>query len=343
MGRNLSDVTVKLNVEQPSVPINMGNLAVFIKGEADKSEVFKSYDDVIATYSENDAINQVANGYFNQKQHGDKLILITYANLNTAADTYYDTGWEFATVVGSDGTNSEDEAATLSNYIAGKDERFAVIAYPATETTVSKADNIHSKFGNARRTIVFASGKDQSQAFYGIGALIGAVANEVVGSVTWKFRQLGGVKTVDLTVPQIQKLQEANIITYVTKAGIDQTSEGKTVGNEYIDALHGDDWVKASIETELQKLLSSSKKLTFNAIGIAQIDATVTQVLSQATQNGIIIENPENGMGNFSVNTVAREDSSATDISNRQYTGLSFSYVRAGAIHAVTVSGQINL
>ena len=80
MGRNLSDVTVKLNVEQPSVPINMGNLAVFIKGEADKSEVFKSYDDVIATYSENDAINQVANGYFNQKQHGDKLILITYAN-----------------------------------------------------------------------------------------------------------------------------------------------------------------------------------------------------------------------------------------------------------------------
>ena len=54
---------------------------------------------------------------------------------------------------------------------------------------------------------------------------------------------------------------------------------------------------KASIETELQKLLSSSKKLSFDAVGIAQIDATVTQVLSQATNNGIIPRECRNRYG----------------------------------------------
>ena len=59
MGKNLSDVTVKLNVEQPSVPVNMGNLAIFVKGESPKMESFGSYDDVVSNYSENDAINQL--------------------------------------------------------------------------------------------------------------------------------------------------------------------------------------------------------------------------------------------------------------------------------------------
>lgn len=343
MGKNLSDVTVKLNVEQPSVPVNMGNLAIFVKGESPKMESFGSYDDVVSNYSENDAINQIASGYFAQADHGDKLFVITYNVLDSVAETYYSAGWEFATVVGADGTNPDTEVATLSNYISGKDERFAIVAYPATEKTVSKAEEIRSNLGNARRTIIFANGEDQSKAFYGLGALIGAVANELVGSVTWKFRKVGGVKPATLTVTQIQKLHDANIFTYVTKAGINQTSEGKTVGGEYIDALHGDDWVKASIETELQKLLSSSKKLSFDAVGIAQIDATVTQVLSQATNNGIILENAETGMGKFAVTTVPREESPASDISSRQYTGLSFSYTRAGAIHSVVVSGQINL
>lgn len=39
---SISDVTVVLNVETPSVPVNMGNLAVFVKGVADKIESFSA-------------------------------------------------------------------------------------------------------------------------------------------------------------------------------------------------------------------------------------------------------------------------------------------------------------
>lgn len=366
MSNTLSDITVKLNTETPSTPVNMGNLALFVKGDKQNVEGFNSYEDLQKVYGSNDLVKQVANGYFSQDDHGNKLFVITYTDVATAATAYYGEGWEFATVIpgvkvvtpsentGGD-QNKEKEAVTvdttndladtvaLSNFIDSKKERFAIVGLPATAENVAKIADTKKAFGNSPRTIFFVSGADQAEAEYGIGGLVGAVGNETVGAFTWKFRKIGGVKPVDLTVTQIQKLHENNAFTYVTKAGLDQTSEGKTLSGEFIDALHGDDWVKASLETELQKLLSNSKKITFDSAGIAQIDATVTAVLTTATNNGIISVNPETNAGEFTVTTASRAQSSEEDIAQRNYTGLKFSYTRSGAIHTVRVNGQINI
>lgn len=366
MSNTLSDITVKLNTETPSTPVNMGNLALFVKGDKQNVEGFNSYEDLQKVYGSNDLVKQVANGYFSQDDHGNKLFVITYTDVATAATAYYGEGWEFATVIpgvkvvtpsentGGD-QNKEKEAVTvdttndladtvaLSNFIDSKKERFAIVGLPATAENVAKIADTKKAFGNSPRTIFFVSGADQAEAEYGIGGLVGAVGNETVGAFTWKFRKIGGVKPVDLTVTQIQKLHENNAFTYVTKARLDQTSEGKTLSGEFIDALHGDDWVKASLETELQKLLSNSKKITFDSAGIAQIDATVTAVLTTATNNGIISVNPETNAGEFTVTTASRAQSSEEDIAQRNYTGLKFSYTRSGAIHTVKVNGQINI
>ena len=296
MSNTLSDITVKLNVETPSVPVNMGNLALFVKGDRQNIEGFNSYEDLQKVYGSNDLVKQVANGYFSQDDHGNKLFVITYTDVATAATAYYGEGWEFATVlpikgvvvappqIHEDGENDHKETVTvdttndladavaLSNFIDSKKERFAVVGLPAITENVDKIADTKKAFGNSPRTIFFVSGANQAEAEYGIGGLVGAVGNETVGSVTWKFRKIGGVKPVDLTVTQIQKLHESNAFTYVTKAGLDQTSEGKTLSGEFIDALHGDDWVKASLETELQRLLPNSSKITFDAAGIAQKD-----------------------------------------------------------------------
>ena len=93
----------------------------------------------------------------------------------------------------------------------------------------------------------------------------------------------------------------------------------------------------------MQRLLSNSSKITFDAAGIAQIDATVTAVLTTATNNGIISVNPETNAGEFTVTTTSRAQSSEEDIAQRNYTGLKFSYTRSGAIHTVKVNGQINI
>ena len=66
-------------------------------------------------------------------------------------------------------------------------------------------------------------------------------------------------------------------------------------------------------------------------------------MLNNATSNGIILTDKETGAGDFSVTTVSRADTPTADIAERRYNGLSFAYTRAGAIHSVKVSGQINL
>ena len=89
MSNTLSDITVKLNVETPSVPVNMGNLALFVKGDKQNVEGFNSYEDLQKVYGSNDLVKQVANGYFSQDDHGDKLFVITYTDVATAASAYY--------------------------------------------------------------------------------------------------------------------------------------------------------------------------------------------------------------------------------------------------------------
>lgn len=342
MSETLSDITVKLNVDQPSTPVNMGVLAIFTKGETPDVKSYYTLGDVQEDFAQNTDLLAVAQGYFAQKYHGEKLVVITYSeSIAAATAAYYSEGWEFATVVGED---AQTDVVTLANYLDGQSERFAVVGVPATtEFVTTKLDSFVDRFEGVKRVIVFASGKTEAKALFGAGALIGALGNEQVGSITWKFRQIGGVETTDLSVTNIKKLHNNKIFTYVEKSGIQQTSEGFTLSGEFIDSLHGDDWIKATIETELQKLLSTSRKITFDAVGIAQIDATVTTVLNQATANGIILINEETGSGKFQVRTVSRANTPQADIAQRKYNGLSFSYTRSGAIHSVTVNGQINL
>lgn len=359
MSNTISDVTVVLNMETPNIPLNLGNLALFIKGDKDSIESFETTKELKASdiYKSNDTVKNIADGYFAQEMHGPKLLVITYTDITNAAEDYYSEGWEFATVVpdikqipaedgqteGSSVVGDLTDAITLSKYIDTKKERFLVVGLPATDATVTGIENTNKQFNKSQRTIVFVAGKDQLEAEYAIGGLVGAIGNETVGSVTWKFKHIVGLDPVDLTVTQVEALHEENAFTYVTKAGIPQTSEGKTLAGEFIDALHGDDWIKASLETDLQKLLSTSKKISFDAAGIAQIDATVTAVLTTATNNGIIAIKPESNAGQFNVTAASREESSAQDLATRNYTGLKFDYTRSGAIHTVRVNGQINI
>ena len=79
------------------------------------------------------------------------------------------------------------------------------------------------------------------------------------------------------------------------------------MSGEFIDALHGDHWVKSNIETNVQRLLSTTDKLTFDSNGIALLDTTVANVLETAFNNGIV-DIDETGVGNYSVTALGRQD-----------------------------------
>lgn len=337
----LTDVFVTLEVEQQSTPLNLGMLAIFTPGTALGMKTYESAEDALANEND-DNVQAVASGYFAQTDHATKLMVITYVDDVTAAlDEYGSEGWEFGTVAGADVDDTVKSA--FSNYIEGQAKQFFVLNLPATEETVTNAATISKQYFGNTRTIAFASGTDEGSSFNGVGALIGALGNETVGSITWKFKALTGIDVVDLTAAQVKKLHENGIFTYVAKGENKETSEGFTIGGQFIDDLHGDDWIKGSLEKELQNLLHSTAKLAYDAKGIAQIDATITGVLMQATTNGIILIDPDSGNGSYTVTTKSRSEVDATDISGRHYKGASFTYIRSGAIHDITVHGTVSL
>lgn len=345
------DVHVVLDVLTPASPVNLGNFAVYVVGATPITDIkLTAFADVEANSIVLDAnAEAVVRAFFAQPNHAKYLYLygvttsVDQSAMTAKVNETITDDWEFATVVSS----SANDTVVLANAVEQYGRKFAVTGADLALDTAKVSDLATIEelpFLGNERTILFLANSTAgvTEKYNAVGALVGALGNSVPGAITWKFKSLVGVKASDVSGSVLAKLNEIGVITYVIKSGTAQTSEGLTTGLEFIDNLHGDDWVRASIETSIQALLQSTDKLAYGAAGIAQLEAAVTTVLRNATDNGIILVDTETGAGTFTVDAGTRAEQSASDIANRIYNGLSFTYKRAGAIHDVTVHGTIS-
>ena len=349
------DVQVILDVVNPASPINLGNLAVYVVADTANSEnvipdtKLHSVEDITNLgLSINASTEAVIKSFFAQDNHGETIYLygiessVDQSTTKEKVETTLTDGWEFATVV----SPSPLDSVVLTNAIESYGRKLAVLGMDLKLST-AKVSDIESitdaPFYGNERTIVFLANREagDTEKYKGVGALIGALGNSQPGSITWKFKKLKGITATQVNGTVVAKATEIGALMYVSKAGAAQTSEGLSTGLEYIDNLHSDDWVRAEIESSIQNLLQTTDKLPYGAQGIAQLEAAVTTVLRTATENGVILVDPETNSGKFTVTAGSREEQAASDIASRSYKGLSFDYTRAGAIHDVTVHGTI--
>lgn len=349
------DVQVILDVVNPASPINLGNLAVYVVADTANSEnvipdtKLHSVEDITNLgLSINASTEAIIKSFFAQDNHGETIYLygiessVDQSTTKEKVETTLTDGWEFATVV----SPSPLDSVVLTNAIESYGRKLAVLGMDLKLST-AKVSDIESitdaPFYGNERTIVFLANREagDTEKYKGVGALIGALGNSQPGSITWKFKKLKGITATQVNGTVVAKATEIGALMYVSKAGAAQTSEGLSTGLEYIDNLHSDDWVRAEIESSIQNLLQTTDKLPYGAQGIAQLEAAVTTVLRTATENGVILVDPETNSGKFTVTAGSREEQAASDIASRSYKGLSFDYTRAGAIHDVTVHGTI--
>lgn len=177
---------------------------------------------------------------------------------------------------------------------------------------------------------------------YANAAVVGASAGLAAGSFTYKNLVLTGIEAEDLTAAQVKTIHDAGGICIIKKAGDVVTSEGKTTDGEYIDVVDSKDYVINNIVYQGQKLLNSNAKLSFDNVGISQLENVVTSVLADAFRNGIIAAN-EDGTPAYSTRFASRADVPAGDRAARTYNGGSFTFDLAGAIHNATVNGTIEV
>ncbi|EUJ24763.1 hypothetical protein PGRAN_02670 [Listeria grandensis FSL F6-0971] len=326
----VTDVVVNIDIERPAAKVGLGRPLILTKDVAVDAKYgeFTSLEALAKTYPNTTKVYEKAKAIFLQKNAPDMVAVAPFStSVANALEDVFSKSWHFAILA----DYVAADALAISNLIEEKAFKFAVIQVP----TFAGASQLKTN----SRTIVVVHDKVGEHLD---AAWIGDVASATVGSATWKFRSnLVGITASELTSAQVDEIHAQGAVAYIIKAGVSQTSEGKTANGEFIDALHGDDWVKSTIETRLQKALTDADKVTFDSRGIALLQSELTSVLDEAFLNGIVDSDDETGQANYSVTAMQRSELKAEDILARKYKGLRFRYKRSGAIHSATVSGTI--
>lgn len=183
---------------------------------------------------------------------------------------------------------------------------------------------------------------------YPASAWVGKVApvDLDLNTATWKFKTLTGVVASDeLTTTQLANLLRSesgpakNGNAYMTVGGIGITQEGNVFSGEFIDIIHGTDWLAARIRENVFFLLANEQKVPFDNGGIQAIALRVKQSLAVAVRTRLL-------RGGDDAPVVTAPDVNEVpqaDRGNRVLNGVEFSGFYAGAVHKVGIQGRITI
>lgn len=240
-------------------------------------------------------------------------------------------GWRQLIVVSAD-QEGESSRKDISDLIETTDKMYF--------TSVESPADISMK-GNDR-TVVMVHKDDDPTVVFPEAALVGATAGKAAGSFTYKNIVVKGLTPKVLPESEYAAVHNANGIAIVLKRGKAVTSDGITAGGEFVDIIDSQDYIIQNIEGNIQELLINSDKLSYDNAGISRLETVTASVLKDAADNGMIALD-DSGTPDYSVSFLPRSETKSADRQARRYTGGSFRFVLAGAIHTAEIVGSIEI
>jgi hypothetical protein len=166
-------------------------------------------------------------------------------------------------------------------------------------------------------------------------ALFGLMLTKQPGSPNWKFKQLKSVPTFDLSEGQYSNAMAKNVMIYPLVADVATTMEGKTGGGEFIDVIHGCDWLKARIQNLVFTALVQNDKVPFTDAGIQQIVSPLRDAMDEGVRYLIL--------ASYDVEAPKAADVSIIDKGRRYLPDVSAEGPLAGAINSTTIRVTVKL
>ena len=286
-------------------------------------------DVVKAGFTEDTNMYKAANAVFSQENRPSKIAIYASDKTLTEAITAV-VAKDFRQVVVVNGTT--DDYISAADYVETT-KKYLFISMDKTAFATFKTSLSGKKY---KRTVIFVNGTAYANA-----ALVGETAGRTIGSYTYKFRTLKGVTAETYTDTEIGDFHKAGAFVYVTKAGVDQTSEGISQDGTYIDETENLDYVIADIEYRVQNVFPANGKVSYDNKGIALLEAATLSALKDAADNGIIAQN-EDGTYDYSVSFGGRDVTTEADRASRTYKYGTFKFSLAGAIHYAEISGEVS-
>lgn len=163
-------------------------------------------------------------------------------------------------------------------------------------------------------------------------------------TLTLKFKQLPGITVEALNTNEKAVLDSKRGNAFYRVGSTNIYAESYMGGDFFFDEIHGVDWLTDAIQTEVYGyLLSRPTKVPYTDQGVAAVEQQLIKILDEGVRNGLLAPGTTID-GEFLPNgyktiTVPVADVSASEKQNRQYNGLSFVGIGAGAIHGVQIQG----
>ncbi|TQR29393.1 DUF3383 family protein [Brevibacillus brevis] len=330
-----SDVIVRIDIQRPTPKLGFGKTLII--GSSAAGMDYKTYNDLEAVQKDFAQTSEVYKAAFSLLNQGDNspseiAVMLHKTEGETLADflpKIFEKDWYFLVSTSSQKAN----ILTIADAVEQNNSR----QFFASSSSLEDLAAIKAK-KYTRTTMFYHTSTDN----YPEAAWLGVCASADVGSITWKFKTLKGIDALDISTTELMAIHDAGANTYVTKAGDDVTSEGKTVSGEYIDIIHARDYLVFSIQYAVQKLLNRSPKIRYDNTGIAQLEGEVRTVLKRADLNGMIAHD-DDGQALFSTRFKSRAEVDPADREKREYNDGTFRFEQSGAIHGAAVIGTIVL
>lgn len=166
-------------------------------------------------------------------------------------------------------------------------------------------------------------------------AYFGRMLSFQPGSATWKFKALSAVPTYELTQGQVNNIENKNATWYMSTADVPMTSNGQVASGEFIDVIHGVDWLQARIQNLVFTALINVPKVPFTDEGVQMVVSPLKTALEEGRKNEIL--------ASYEIEFPAVAEVSKTDKGQRFLPDVKFTGVLAGAIHATKIQGVVTL
>jgi hypothetical protein len=174
---------------------------------------------------------------------------------------------------------------------------------------------------------------------------LGWLANRLTttpGAANWAFVTVAGVTVSTLLDAEIVNLRNKNCNTYTSIAGANSTLKGVSAAGEFVDNIHGTDWLHARMSERIFGVIKDASdrgsKIPYTNAGINVIKAAGLAQLQEGVDNGFLAADPAPEMSFPDV-----DDIDENDRAERLLPDGTFTARYANAINKIAISGAITV
>ncbi|MCL0330529.1 DUF3383 domain-containing protein [Apilactobacillus xinyiensis] len=362
----ITDVYVSIDITHPQISKDLKKIAIFTKGDQQSFKTYTYLPDVMADFDENTETYKTAEAIFSQDDAPEAIQIITYADKVPAPVIQSNTSNAGTTVVDNNASNTSQPSAGIGRAAFDyfyEDWEIAILADYNKADALALADVLENggydgkgfhfmfqQFGpsNAgdgadfdkysRTWKFYHSAEDEKYT----AALASEGTSDDAGKVSWKFvHDLNGITPEKLTATELLNLKRQHFITYVQKADHASQIDDSNAQGLFVDFIHGLDFVKATVESNLQNALTLDGKQVFSYTqkGLNAIKVNIETTLDKAGNQGII-DIDSTGKYKRHVDVPDIDKIHASTVSHRILQGVKFEYTSSSAINEVHINGN---